>query len=68
MHCSKDVNRAEREEKDTLRHELIREAAPVQFVYCLVRHCYLLSVPNPTRDLLGYLEEDEMKMLCVYFR
>lgn len=71
MHCSKDVNRAEREEKDTLRHELIGEAAPVQFVlfssalWCL---CHCLSVPNPTRGLLGYLEVDEMEMMCVYFR
>lgn len=71
MHCSKDVNRAEGEEKDTLRHELIGEAAPVQFVlfsaalWCMW-HC--LSVPNPTGGLFGYLEVDEMEMLCVYFR
>lgn len=71
MHCSKDVNRAQREEKDTLRHELIGEAATVQSVSFIpalrcLWHC--LSVPNPTRGLLGYLEVDEMEMLCVYFR
>lgn len=67
MHCSKDVNRAEGEEKDTLRHELIGEAATVQFaLFSAALWCqwHCLSVQSPTRGLLGYLEVDEMEMLC----